>query len=95
VFFTRKGNLEDAILAYEQVKPMAVVKKPDPWDEMDSSENAKDDALFGSRGTIAKKLYGAIENASFYYRHKETVVASLISFGTGFLANWAFLMLHR
>src|ERR1700731_3827843 len=43
VFFTRKGNLEDGILAYEQVKPMAVIKKPDPWDENDMSEEAKDD----------------------------------------------------
>jgi hypothetical protein len=55
VFFTRKGNLEDSILAYEQVKPMAVIKKPDPWDETDVSEEAKDDALFGSRDTIAKE----------------------------------------
>jgi hypothetical protein len=62
VFFTRKGNLEDSILAYEQVKPMAIIKKPDPWDETDLSEKAKDDALFSSRDTIAKKLRSAIDN---------------------------------
>jgi hypothetical protein len=95
VFFTRKGNLEDGILAYEQVKPMAVIKKPDPWDETDTSEKAKDEALFSSRETIAKKLQSAIDNASFYYQHKETVLASIISFATGMLANWAFLLFHK
>jgi hypothetical protein len=95
VFFTRKGNLEDGILAYEQVKPMAVIKKPDPWDETDTSEKAKDDALFSSRETIGKKLQSAIDNASFYYQHKEAVLASLISFVTGMLANWAFLLFHK
>jgi hypothetical protein len=95
VFFTRKGNLEDGILAYEQVKPMAVIKKPDPWDETDISEKAKDEALFSSRETIAKKLQSAIDNASFYYQHKETVLASIISFATGMLANWAFLLFHK
>jgi hypothetical protein len=98
VFFTRKGNLEDGILAYEQVKPMAVIKKPDPWDENDMSEEAKDDALLMSRDTIGKKLQSAIDNATFYYRHKEAVIASLICFATGIptgiLANWAFLLFH-
>jgi hypothetical protein len=45
VFFTRKGNLEDAVMAYEQVKAVAVIKKPDPWDD-DTSEEAKDTALY-------------------------------------------------
>jgi hypothetical protein len=95
VFFTRKGNLEDGILAYEQVKPMAVIKKPDPWDETDISEEAKDEALMRSRDTIAKKLQSAIDNASFFYQHKETVLATLFSFATGILANWAFSLFHR
>jgi hypothetical protein len=95
VFFTRKGNIEDGILAYEQVKAMAVIKKPDPWDETDTSETAKDDALFSSRETVGKKLQSAIDNASFYYQHKETVLALLIGFATGMLANWAFLLFHK
>lgn len=94
VFFTRKGNLEDGILAYEEVKPMAVIKKPDPWDEADVSEEAKDDALFSSRDTIAKKLRMAIDNAGFFYQHKEAVLASLISFLMGVLANSVFLLFH-
>ena len=85
VFFTRKGNIEDGILAYEQVKPMAVIKKPDPWDENDMSEEAKDDALFRSCDTIAKKLQSAIDTAGFFYQHKETVLASLISFVISFV----------
>lgn len=94
VFFTRKGHLEDCVLAYEQVRPMAVIKKPDPWDEADVSEEAKDNALFSSRDTIAKKLRIAIDNAGFFYQHKEAVLASLISFGMGLLANSVFLLFH-
>jgi hypothetical protein len=95
VFFTRKGNIEDGIVAYEQVKPMAVIKKLDPWDETDTSEKAKDDALFSSRDTVGKKLQSAIDNASFYYQHKEIVVALLIGFVTGMLTNWTFLLFHK
>jgi hypothetical protein len=76
-------------------KPMAVIKKPDPWDEADVSEEAKDDALFSSRDTIAKKLRMAIDNAGFLYQHKEAVLASLISFVMGLLANSVFLLIHR
>lgn len=94
VFFTRKGNLEDSILAYEEVKPIAVIKKPDPWDEADVSEEAKDHALFSSRDTIAKKLRLAIDNAGFLYQHKEAVLASLISFVMGLAANSVFLLFH-
>jgi hypothetical protein len=95
VFFTRKGNLEDGIEAYEQVKPIAVIKKPDPWDETDASEEAKDNALLESRQTIRKKFQTAIDNASFFYQHKETILALIIGFVTGVLANSAFLLFHR
>ena len=94
VFFTRKGNLEDGILAYEQVKPMAIIKKPDPWDETEMSEKAKDDALFESRDTIGKKLQSAIDRAGFYYQHKEAVVTLVIGLATGLVANWAFSLFH-
>jgi hypothetical protein len=30
VFFTRKGNLLDAITAYEHSEALSVIKKPDP-----------------------------------------------------------------
>lgn len=88
-FFTRKGNLEDAIHAYEQLKlkPIAIIKKPDPWDETETSEIAKDDALLASRDTIRKRLNQAIDNAGFFYRHKETIVASVLSFVIGILVN--------
>jgi hypothetical protein len=73
---------------------MAIIKKPDPWDEADVSEEAKDDALFSSRDTIARKLRMAIDNAGFFYQHKEAVLASLISFVMGLLANSVFLLFH-
>jgi hypothetical protein len=94
VFFTRKGNLEDAVMAYEQVKAVAVIKKPDPWDD-DTSEEAKDTALYDSRETIIRKLQAAITSASFVYQHKEAILSSLIGFITGVLANWVVLFFHK
>ena len=98
VFFTRKGNLEDAVMAYEQVKAMAVIKKPDPWDD-DTSEEAKDRALYDSREIIIRKLQATIDSAGFFYQYKTAILSSLISFITGVsagvLANWVFLFFHR
>jgi hypothetical protein len=98
VFFTRKGNLEDAVIAYEQVNAIAVIKKPDPWDD-DTSEEAKDKALYDSRETILRKLQTAIDSAGFFYQHKAAILSSLISFTTGVLAgvlaNWMFLFFHK
>ena len=95
VFFTRKANLEDAVMAYEQVEAMAVIKKPDPWDDDDTSEEAKDKALYDSRETIIRKLQAAVTRASFFYQHKEAILSSLISFITGVLANWVVVFFHN
>ena len=48
VFFTRKGTLEDAIIAYEDLGAAAVLKKPDPEGVPSADEplaDAYDDAL--------------------------------------------------
>jgi CheY-like chemotaxis protein len=37
VFFTRKGNLIDAITAYEHTRALSVIKKPDPREQFDEA----------------------------------------------------------
>jgi hypothetical protein len=38
VYFTRKGTLSDVIEAYEQIKALSVIKKPDPQTPVNEAE---------------------------------------------------------
>ncbi len=58
VFFTRKGNLLDAIEAYEQIGALGVIKKPDPRGSVSEPERIKayDDAIVENRDTLIRAL---------------------------------------
>jgi CheY-like chemotaxis protein len=72
VFFTRKGNLNDAIEAYENIGALAVVKKPDPEPSKKPRskieiKNARDKALkldLDREGGVFGRIESAIARAS-------------------------------
>jgi hypothetical protein len=69
VFFTRKGNLDDATEAYEEVGALSVIKKPDP--DIPNKprskiqiKNARDKAMKNQAYQIVGKINSAIDRAS-------------------------------
>lgn len=100
VFFTRKGNLLDAITACEHSEALSVIKKPDPRDDFDeaSRSEAYDRAMIEDKSSLIRAFDSAIHRGSFWYRHKDhihgfiTGIASsvVVSIGTWLIAKWAF-----
>lgn len=72
VFFTRKGNLLDAITAYEGTEALCVIKKPDPREEFDHSNrsDAYDRAMIEDKDHLIRAFDRAIQRGGFWYRHK-------------------------
>ena len=72
VFFTRKGNLLDAIKAYEKTEALSVIKKPDPREEFDSSNRRSvyDNAMNESRDALIRHFDSAIHRSGRWYRYK-------------------------
>jgi hypothetical protein len=70
VFFTRKGNLDAAIDAYEDLRALSVIKKPDPpilkepRSDQKQIKNARDKAMKNQAYQIYEKINSAIERAS-------------------------------
>lgn len=69
VFFTRKGNLNDAIEAYEDIKALSVIKKPDPASSTSTRSKikikyARDEAMKRLADQISDKMNSAIDRAS-------------------------------
>jgi hypothetical protein len=69
VFFTRKGNLDAAIEAYEDLRALSVIKKPDPEISNEPREekqikNARDKAMKNQAYQIYGKINSAIRRAS-------------------------------
>ena len=70
VFFTRKGNLNDAIEAYEDIGALSVIKKPDPSPSSGGTRSrqkmrtARDSALKKLADHISSKIDAAIDRAS-------------------------------
>lgn len=83
VFFTRKGNLIDAIEAYEQVGALSVIKKPDPRCSVPDSETERkavyDEAMTTNADAIARDIESAIRRGSRWFRYK----GLLLGFGLG------------
>jgi hypothetical protein len=73
VFFTRKGNLIDAIEAYEDTKVLSIIKKPDPEPPVNEAERkqAYDRAMIDHRDNIVRALEYALHRASFWYRYRK------------------------
>jgi hypothetical protein len=72
VFFTRKGNVSDAIEAYEHTKALSVIKKPDPKLPVNESERrqAYDRAMIDNRDNVLRALEHALHRANSWYRHR-------------------------
>jgi hypothetical protein len=75
VFFTRKGNLLDAITAYEHTEALSVIKKPDPRDDFDESNrsDAYDRAMIEDKNSLIRAFDSAIHRGSFWFRHKNHI----------------------
>jgi DNA-binding NtrC family response regulator len=75
VFFTRKGNLLDAIEAYEHTGALSVIKKPDPRQPVDEAQRTRayDDAMINNRDALIRSFESAIHRASLWYRYKAQI----------------------
>ena len=85
-FFTRKGTLEDAITAYEDLGVAAVGKKPDPDDVPRDAEDLSslyDQAMKDAAPVVSERFARVIERSSWLARHRSNVVG----FGFGVLTS--------
>jgi len=89
VFFTRKGNLLDAIEAYEHTGALSVIKKPDPRQPVSESERtqAYDDAMITNSDALIRALESAIHRGSFWYRYKVLILSFLIGVASSAVAG--------
>lgn len=91
VFFTRKGNLLDAVEAYEQVGAISVIKKPDPHDAVPEDEKARrlayDKAMMDDADSIARDLESAIRRGTLWFRCKDHVIGFAIGVASS-VAVW-------
>lgn len=76
VFFTRKGNLLDAITAYEETKAVSVIKKPDPREEFAKSgrQSAYDKAMIENKDNLIRLIKSAIQRGHFWYRYGDYIL---------------------
>lgn len=97
VFFTRKGNLLDAITAYEQTEALSVIKKSDPRDQFDETNrsDAYDKAMIDDSSSLVRALNSAIRRASFSYRHKAHIQGFLIGIASSGMASAAGWVIAR
>jgi hypothetical protein len=69
VFFTRKGNLSDAIEAYEHTGALSVIRKPDPPlsagapRSKKETEKARDEAMKELANNVRDEIKSAVERA--------------------------------
>jgi hypothetical protein len=89
VFFTRKGNLLDAITAYEHTDALSIIKKPDPRDDFDDSNrsDAYDRAMIEDKDHLIRAFDRAIQRAGFWYRHKGHLEGFIIGFISGIASS--------
>jgi CheY-like chemotaxis protein len=91
-FFTRKGTLEDAIRAYEDVRVAGVIKKPDPPVEVVDSEHpetldiAYDQQFAHMKGILADKIRQAIRRSSFWGRWGREIRGAVVALVLAILA---------
>jgi DNA-binding response OmpR family regulator len=99
-FFTRKGTLEDAIVAYEDIGAFAVIKKPDPNPEDRTGDagdidlnDAYDRALARSAELIAGRIRRAIRHSTWWGKHKTWLIGFTSGIGVSLaaVAVWALL----
>lgn len=89
VFLTRKGNLEDAIRAFDH-GALKVVKKPDPNENEQrgkSIDEAYDIAFKNNAGQIAYSIRDAIYASSWRGKYGKAVFGVLIGFLIGVVAS--------
>lgn len=95
VFFTRKGNLLDAIEAYEHTGALSVIKKLDPRQPVDEAQRtqAYDEAMIKNSDSLIRALESAIHRGSFWYKYKAEFLAFFIGVASsalvGFITGWA------
>lgn len=90
VFFTRKGGLNDAITAYEELRAVSVIHKPDPavYDIQTLGLAAAYDKAFEDKaGLIAGKIERAIRSTSWWGRHSTDVYAFILGVVSGLAAT--------
>jgi hypothetical protein len=87
VFFTRKGNLLDAITAYEHSEALSVIKKPDPRDDFDESSRsvAYDKAMIADKSSLTRAFDSAIHRGGFWFRHKHHIEGFIIGIASSLL----------
>jgi hypothetical protein len=82
VFFTREGNLNDAIEAYEDIRAISVIKKPDPPPSSGGTRSrqkmkiARNSALKKLADHISSKIDAGIDRASPPLSHQAFVAMS-------------------
>lgn len=94
VFFTRKGNLLDAITAYEHTEALSVIKKPDPRGDFGDSNrsDAYDRAMIEDKNSLIRAFDSAIHRGSAWYRHKGHIQGFIIGIASSavvwFITKW-------
>jgi response regulator RpfG family c-di-GMP phosphodiesterase len=94
VFFTRKGNLLDAIEAYERTGALSVIKKPNPRQPVDEAQRtqAYDDAMVDNRDFLIRALESAIHRGGLWYEYKAEFLAFFVGVASsalvGFITGW-------
>ena len=96
VFFTRKGTLEDAVHAYEEVKALSVLKKPDPSNEEQNGKTANeayDAAMMNPKNVdiMYSQLRRAITQNTWWYKNK-TAAGYVLGIASSF-AVWLLSLL--
>lgn len=89
VFFTRKGTLEEGLDALKQ-GALRVIKKPDPNPPGDGGEPSAQeyDLAFKNKAReIASELADVIEQATWWWKHKEAFWVALIGLCVGYFAS--------
>jgi hypothetical protein len=81
VYFTRKGNLLDAMEAYEQIGALSVIKKPDPRGAVPEDDlercAAYDKAMAENVDTLARAFESAIRRGGWWFRHRDRLSGSM------------------
>lgn len=80
VFFTRKGNLLDAITAYENLGALSVIRKPDPRVEIQEKdrETAYDQAILDNKDSLIIAIDSAIRRGGYLFRYRGIVAAFFV-----------------
>jgi len=89
-FFSRKATAEDVVQALD-VGALRVIKKPDPTaDERGAARSltdAYDSALSRSSHDVARDIEDAITRSTFWWKHREAIVAFLVGIISSLVAG--------